>query len=703
MSTGEIAIDDLSNAQAKKELSRLAKEIAKHDKSYHQADAPTVSDAAYDAIRQRNLEIEARFPDLKRPDSPSDRIGAAPSEKFEKVTHSRPMLSLDNAFSDDDVRDFCQRIRRFLNIEETKNLEFTAEPKIDGVSASIRYERGELAVGATRGDGQVGEDITRNLKTVRDIPLVLEAKNPPDVAEVRGEVYMSHTDFARLNERHAATDKPLFANPRNAAAGSLRQLDSRVTAERPLRFFAYAWGEISGPLPTTQLKMIENFRNWGFATNPLVKVCKTVDEMVAVYRDIEAGRSKLGYDIDGVVYKVNRLDLQERLAFVSRSPRWATAHKFPAEKAQTIIEDIEIQVGRTGALTPVARLRPITVGGVVVSNATLHNEDEIGRKDIRKGDAVIVQRAGDVIPQVVEVVKEARKKGARKYKFPTSCPACGSAATREINPNTGKEDAARRCTGSLVCPAQAVERLRHFVSRNAFDIEGLGAKQIETFFAEGLVKSPAEIFTLQQRDQDADSKLEAQEGWGRKSAEKLFTSIDERRKIELDRLIYSLGIRHIGDTTARLLARRYGDFEALQLAMSEAAMDIGVAKDDLFSIDGIGETVGQSLISFFSEPHNQTALNELLGCVTVLPVAAAHSDSPVSGKVVVFTGSLEKMTRIEAKARAESLGAKVSGSVSAKTDIVVAGPGAGSKLKKAQALNVEVLTEDEWLATVGDS
>ncbi len=691
----QISPAELTSGQASVELVRLADELARHDGYYYADDAPVISDSEYDALRQRNNEIERLFPELVLDDSPSKRVGAAAQEKFEKVTHSVPMLSLSNAFNDGDVQDFCDRIRRFLGLNENQELAMTAEPKIDGLSASLRYEHGELVVGATRGDGQVGEDVTVNLRTVKDIPHRLHGAFP-DVAEVRGEIYMSHADFIQLNQRQEEAGKPPFANPRNAAAGSLRQLDSTITASRPLKFFAYAWGELPVQSWDTQMQVIDQFSRWGFEVNPLMKRCVDVDEMIRVYRIIEQQRSALGYDIDGVVYKVDRLDWQQRLGFVSRSPRWAIAHKFPAEKATTVLRDIEIQVGRTGQLTPVAKLDPVTVGGVVVSNATLHNADEIARKDVRIGDTVIVQRAGDVIPQIVEVVEGKRPKDSEPYEFPSICPACGSKAVREINPATGHEDVATRCTGGLICPAQAVERLKHFVSRNAFDIEGLGAKQIEAFYHEGRVIRPADIFTIKERDSGSLKKLKDREGWGDLSARNLFEAIDDKRSIGLDRFIFALGIRHIGETTARLLARTYGTIDAVMKAMDEAADEESAAYLELVAIDGIGVVAANALVQFFAEPHNREAVDALLKQVSPQPAEAVAKDTPVAGKTVVFTGALEKMTRSEAKARAESLGAKVAGSVSAKTDLLVAGPGAGSKLKKAQSLGVEIISEDDW-------
>ena len=694
----EKPVEALTLEEAQEELARLAAEIAEHDTLYYQDDAPRLSDAAYDALRQRNSAIEARFAELVREDSPSERVGAKPSEKFSKVTHRVAMLSLGNAFDDDDVRDFYARIRRFLNLKEDQELALTVEPKIDGLSASLRYEKGRLVQGATRGDGREGEDVTENLRTVEDIPERLTGKDWPDIFEVRGEVYMNHEDFAALNARQAADGKPTFANPRNAAAGSLRQLDAKITASRPLRFFAYAWGEVSEIPAETQLGMLQALEGFGFTVNPKTTRATGVEEILGFYEKLAEERAQLSYDIDGVVYKVDRLDWQERLGYVSRSPRWAIAHKFPAEQAMTEVENIEIQVGRTGALTPVARLKPVTVGGVVVSNATLHNEDEIARKDVRIHDTVVVQRAGDVIPQVVRVVEDKRPEGAVPYDFPTTCPECGSHAVRETNPSTGKLDAVRRCTGGLVCPAQAVERLRHFVSRNAFDIEGLGDKQIAAFYRDGLIARPDDIFTLEERDKRSLKKLKDREGWGETSARNLFEAIDARRTVSLDRFIYALGIRHVGETTARLLARTYGSLEAFEEAMRQAAGGDEPAKQELLDIDGIGPVVGEAIVEFFGEVHNLDVLQKLAEAgVETEPLEAQAKGSRVSGKTLVFTGSLEHMTRSEAKARAESLGAKVSGSVSAKTDIVVAGPGAGSKLKKAEELGLEVLTEEEWL------
>ncbi len=687
----------LTAEEAAEELERLAQMIARHDKAYYEKDAPTVSDAEYDALKRRNSATEAQFPELIRADSPSKRVGAAPAGGFAKVRHKVPMLSLDNAFGEEDLRDFVDRVRRFLRIPEDEVIELTAEPKIDGLSASLRYENGVFVQGATRGDGTVGEDITANLKTVRDIPHRLTGGHAPDVLEVRGEVYMAKEDFEALNETQEAAGKPRFANPRNAAAGSVRQLDSEVTRSRPLRFFAYTWGEMTVSPADSQSGMLEAFEAWGFRINPRWTLCRDIENALEFYTGIEAERASLGYDIDGVVYKIDRLDWQDRLGFAGRAPRWAIAFKFPAEQAKTIVRDIDVQVGRTGALTPVAKLEPVTVGGVVVSNATLHNEDEIARKDIRIGDTVVIQRAGDVIPQVVEVVKDLRPKHARPFEFPTVCPVCGSHAERE------EGEAVRRCTGGLICAAQSVERLRHFVSRNAFDIEGLGEKQIQAFFDDGLIQTPADIFTLESRNARLEPKLEEREGWGKQSVENLFAAINARRDIPLDRFLYALGIRHVGERNARLFARTYLDFAALQHAMETASDHSGPAYDELLSIDGIGPKVADAIVAFFAEPKNKEALRALLEQVEVRPVEAPAATSAIAGKAIVFTGTLEKMTRNEAKARAESLGARVSGSVSAKTDIVVAGPGAGSKRKQAETLGVTIIDEDAWLEMVGRS
>lgn len=697
-------VDDLSADEASAELERLAAEISRHDQLYYQSDAPTISDADYDALRRRNDAIESRFPGLVRPDSPSRRVGASPAQGFGKVRHAVPMLSLGNAFDDQDVEDFVQRVRRFLGIAAGDALAVTAEPKIDGLSISIRYENGRFVQAATRGDGVEGENVTANVQTLRDVPRQLKGSRVPDVIDVRGEIYLGHEDFRKLNEEQAKANAKVFANPRNAAAGSLRQLDSRITASRPLRFFAYAWGEAT-PLPAdTQFGVCEAFAKWGLPVNPLMRVCQTTEELIAYYREITLKRAGLGYDIDGVVYKVNRLDFQERLGFVSRAPRWAIAHKFAAEQATTILRDIEIQVGRTGALTPVAKLQPVTVGGVVVANATLHNEDEIARKDIRVGDTVIVQRAGDVIPQVVSVVLEKRPKDSEPYVFPQVCPVCDSHAVREVDEKTGTADVVRRCTGGLICSAQAKERLKHFVSRDALDIEGLGDEKIELFFEDGRIRQPVDIFTLAERDKTSLKRLKDQKGLGAKSVEKLFAAIDARRRVGLDRFIYALGIRHIGETTARDLAKAFGSLGAFRAAVAAAIAGgrESEAYRDIDDIEGIGEVVVDALIDFFSEPHNIEAVDNLLGEIEVTPfVRAAPVASAVADKTVVFTGSLERLSRSEAKAQAERLGAKVAGSVSKKTDYVVAGADAGSKLSKARELGVTILTEDEWLALIG--
>jgi DNA ligase (NAD+) len=709
-------IADLTARQARVEHKRLATDVEAADIAYHQNDAPTMDDAAYDALRRRLVALEEAFPELKSAGSVSGKVGARPAGKFAKIRHRVPMLSLDNAFSDEAVAEFAQRVHRFLGRKDDEAIAFTAEPKIDGLSLSLRYEKGALVHAATRGDGEEGEDVTVNARTISEIPQKLTGADVPDVAEVRGEVYLGHADFAGINERQREKGLPEFANPRNAAAGSLRQLDASITASRPLRFFAYAWGEMPVLPAQTQSGVVAAFGRWGFRTNPLMQRCESVAELIAQYRLIESRRASLGYDIDGVVYKVDDLALQARLGFVSRAPRWAIAHKFPAELATTVLEAIEIQVGRTGALSPVARLRPVTVGGVVVTNATLHNEDYIrgfdskGERirdgeppDIRVGDTVTVKRAGDVIPRVAAVDLTKRPADAKPYVFPTLCPACQSHATREMNPRSGKEDAVRRCTGGLICPAQAVERLKHFVSRDAMDIDGLGDKQIEFFHADPdlPVKEPADIFTLAQRDQANFKKLKDKEGFGTQSVAKLFAAIEDRRTPPLNRFIFGLGIRHIGETNARLLARHYGSFEALRAAGVAALDAASPERQELDAIDGVGPTVVEALTEFFGEPHNQELLDRLLAQVTPQPLEAVASVSPVAGKIVVFTGALERMTRDEAKAMAERLGAKVAGSVSSKTDLLVAGPGAGSKLKDAQKHGVEVIDEAGWFELVG--
>jgi DNA ligase (NAD+) len=688
----------LTEAQAKAEHARLAAEIAGHDRRYYQDDAPSVSDADYDALRRRYGAIEERFPQLRTLESLTQRVGAAPSGRFAKVRHAVPMLSLDNAFAEDDVVDFVGRIRRFLRLPDDEEIAFSAEPKIDGLSMSLRYEDGALVTGATRGDGSEGEDVTANVKTLEDVPKQLMGRGLPKVCEVRGEVYMTKAAFLELNRKQAEAGKPLYVNPRNTAAGSLRQLDPTITASRPLGFFAYAWGEMSEMPAETQSGMIKWFASCGFKTNPLTKMCRSVEGLLEFHRKIEAERATLDYDIDGVVYKVDRLDWQERLGFVSRSPRWAIAHKFPAEKATTIVKDIEIQVGRTGALTPVAKLEPVTVGGVVVQNATLHNEEEIKRLDVRIGDTVTIQRAGDVIPQVLGVVLDKRPRGAKTYHFPKKCPCpLHTDVVREIIAG-GAEGARARCTGEFACPFQAIEHLRHFVSRRAFDIDGLGEKQIELFYEQEWVREPADIFTLEERNKKIH--LEEVEGFGETSVRNLFGAIAARREISLERFIYALGIRHVGETTAVALARGYGNWEAFHQACLKLAKDDAETKEEVDALDQIGDTVIESLGEYFSEAHNVRRIDRLVKQVKIRDAEKPRADSAVAGKTVVFTGTLEQMTRDEAKASAERLGAKVSGSVSKKTDYVVAGPGAGSKLTEAKKLGVTVLTEDEWVKLI---
>jgi len=697
--TTKAPVDALTGKEAKTEHARLATEIAEHDRRYYQDDAPTVSDAEYDRLRRRYDAIEARFPQLRTAESLSLRVGAAPAAKFAKVRHAVPMLSLGNAFSDEDVTDFVERIRRFLSLKD-EPVVFTAEPKIDGLSLSLRYEGGRLVNGATRGDGTEGEDVTANVRTLEDIPKELKGKGVPDICEVRGEVYMTKSAFLALNERQKAAGKTVFANPRNSAAGSLRQLDASITASRPLGFFAYSWGEMSKMPADTQSGMVKWFATCGFKTNPLMKVCRSVEELLAFHHEIELKRGTLDYDIDGVVYKVDRLDWQQRLGFVSRVPRWAIAHKFPAEKATTTVKAIEIQVGRTGALTPVAKLEPVTVGGVVVQNATLHNAGEIARLDVRIGDTVTIQRAGDVIPQVLGVVLEKRPKGAKPYKFPTVCPCHLKTEVVRDATATGEEGAISRCTGEFACPYQKIEHLKHFVSRRAFDIEGLGEKQITLFFEQGWIKGPADIFTLEAHN--AKIKLEEVEGFGELSVRNLFNAIDARRKISLERFIYALGMRHVGDTTARVLARAYGSWKAFHDACLKLAHGDADTREEMDNLDQIGDTVIESLAAYFGEEHNLGIVERLTKQVRILDAERPKADSRVAGKTVVFTGSLEKMTRDEAKAMAERLGAKTAGSVSKKTDYVVAGPGAGSKLGKAKELGVAVLSEDDWFDLIGE-
>ena len=698
----------LTEAQAKAELKRLATEIAAHDKRYYQQDAPSVTDAEYDALRQRNSAIESRFPKLIRPDSPSKQIGAAPTGKFKKVRHAVPMLSLDNAFAEQDVIDFVARIRRFLKLSEDEKLAFSAEPKIDGLSMSLRYEGGELVTAATRGDGAEGEDVTANIRTLEDVPKKLKGRSMPAVCEVRGEIYMTKHAFLALNERQKAAGDTIFANPRNSAAGSLRQKDPKITASRPLGFFAYAWGEMSTMPADTQSGMIKWFESCGFKTNPLTKLCRSTEELITFHRKIEEGRAELDYDIDGVVYKVDRIGWQERLGFVSRTPRWGIAHKFPAERAMTVLKDIELQVGRTGALTPVGKLDPVGVGGVIVQNVTLHNEDYIkgigsdgeslrDGRDIRIGDTVVIQRAGDVIPQVVDVVIDKRPKSAKPYHFPKKCPCYLHTELVREETATGEEGARTRCTGEFACPYQKVQHLMLFVSRRAFDIEGLGEKQIELFFEKEWVKEPADIFTLEKKHKRDLLELE---GFGETSVRNLFNAIEARRTIALDRFIYALGIRQVGETTALALARGYGSWKAFH----DAGLKVAKGDDDVIAemdaLDQIGDTVIRAVAAYFGESHNRGIVERLTKEVRILDAEKPKKDTAVAGKTVVFTGALEKMTRDEAKAQAERLGAKAAGSVSKKTDYVVAGPGAGSKLADAKKFGVTVLTEDEWLKLI---
>ena len=695
-----IPIADLTEADAAAELARLAEEIAAHDRRYFQADAPTIADSDYDALKRRNAAIEARFPELMRENSPSLRVGAARSETFSPVEHGAPMLSLDNAFSDQEVIDFDARVRRFLRLGD-EAVAYTAEPKIDGLSASLRYKHGVFQQGATRGDGRVGENVTANLKTVDDIPRFLGGAGWPEVIEVRGEIYLGHDDFAQMNADAALADARTYANPRNAASGSLRQIDPKVTALRPLRFFAYAWGEVSAQFAQTQAEALEALAAWGFQVTPQATKVLGVEGLLASYGQMERDRPGLPFDIDGVVYKVDRLDWQGRLGFVSRSPRWAVARKFPAEQARTVLEAIDIQVGRTGAMTPVARLKPVTVGGVVVERATLHNADEIGRKDLRIGDAVIVQRAGDVIPQIVGVIVDERPPAAAPFRFPERCPCPLHTPVVRETTASGADTVVRRCTGEFACPFQRIEHLRHFVSRRAFDIEGLGVKQLQAFFDEGLIQAPADIFALA-RNPAALAALRARDGHGEASVANLRDAIEARRTVDLDRFILALGIRHIGETTALVLARGYGDAESFLEAMDKVARDDRDAIAELDAFDQVGSAVIDACAAYFAEDHNRSIVQALKDALTIRPAKAPALNSPVAGKTIVFTGSLETMTREEAKAQAESLGAKVASSVSKRTDLVIAGPGAGSKLKTAADLGVEVMTETAWRELVGD-
>ncbi|WP_372056173.1 NAD-dependent DNA ligase LigA [Tistrella mobilis] len=681
--------------EARQSHKALVQRIRYHDQRYYKEAAPEISDADYDRLRADLIRLETLYPELQTADSPTRMVGAAPAEGFAKVRHARPMLSLGNAFEDEDVVEFLARARKGLNLKEDDELAVVAEPKIDGLSASLRYENRRLVVAATRGDGTEGEDVTRNMLTIDDVPETLP-EDAPDLVEVRGEVYMGKADFAALNERRAEAGEALFANPRNAAAGSLRQLDPEITRKRPLKFFAYAWGEVSEPLAATQSGALDRLEYFGFTVNPLRRLCRSADELLERYREIGDGRHALDYDIDGVVYKIDRLDWQALLGQVARAPRWAIAHKFPAEQAKTRLLGIEIQVGRTGALTPVAHLEPVTVGGVVVSRATLHNEDEIARKDIRIGDLVVVQRAGDVIPQVVEVVVAERPNDTVPFEAPTVCPACGSHAVREPG------EAVRRCTGGLICPAQAVERLKHFVSRDAADIEGLGRKEVEAFFEDGLIRSPVDIYTLPRRQETGEIDLTKRAGWGRKSADNLLAAIEARRRLPLDRFIFALGIRHVGQNTAKLLARNYRSFEAWRAGLEAAADPESAARADLDAIAGIGPVVAEALTDFMAEAHNREVLEALTAEVEVIEAdIPTQVSGSLSGKTLVFTGKLEKLTRDSAKRRAEQHGATVASSVSSATSILVAGAAAGSKLAKAREKGIEVWTEDEFLEATG--
>ncbi len=697
-------VSELSEEQAAAELAALAIQLLSANAAYHSDDSPILDDASYDALKRRNTEIESAFPHLKRDDSASEQIGFSPSEKFTKIRHAQRMLSLSNAFDADDVRDFDKQIRKFLGLSGDQSVAYTAEPKIDGLSLSLRYENGKLVQAATRGDGETGENVTANALTITDVPHTI--KSEISRLEVRGEVYMSHEDFAKLNASQSQQGEKTFANPRNAAAGSLRQLDSAITKSRPLKFFAYAWGHLSSPLASSQIGGISQLAELGFSTNELTKRFESLDDLLDHYANIESQRASLGYDIDGVVYKVDDLALQERLGFRSTTPRWAIAHKFPAETAWTRLEAIEIQVGRTGALSPVARLTPVTVGGVVVSNVTLHNEDYIeGRdskgasiregRDLREGDWVQVYRAGDVIPKIADVDPSKRPTGSRPFMFPTICPECNSEAVRE------NQDSVRRCTGGLICPAQAVEKLKHFVGRGAFDIEGLGAKQVEQFYLDGWIKEPAHIFLLQSNYGSGLQRLSNREGWGGKSADNLFQAIEDKRIISFGRFLYALGIRHVGENTGKLLANHYGSWSVFRDVITDISTDGSPEWEELLGIEGVGEVMANALVSAFTNPEESASIDRMAEQLLIEDAEIAESDSPVAGKIVVFSGSLEKMTRAEAKATAESLGAKVSGSVSKKTDLLVAGPGAGSKATKAASLGIETLDEDGWLELIG--
>lgn len=696
----EKEISELSPSEAAAELKRISEEMAKADAAYYQNDDPYLTDAQYDALKRRNELIEQRFPELKIIDGPSKRIGAAVRSEFGKVKHKIPMLSLGDIFSEEELADFTSGIKRFLGYETDTQIIYTAEPKIDGLSFSARYEHGKFVKGATRGDGATGEDITENLKVIKDLPLEIKAANFPEVLEIRGEVYMSKADFLELNAQNEKEGKKVFANPRNAAAGSLRQLDANITKERKLSLFVYTWGEVSDIIWDSQSQFLEVARQWGFNTNPYNRICHTTQDLTDYFEYLMKERANLPYDIDGIVYKTDSLALQNRLGFLTRTPRWAIAHKFPAEQAFTKINNIRVQVGRTGALTPVADLEPVNVGGVIVSHATLHNEDEIKRKDIRIGDTVIIQRAGDVIPQVVEVVKEKRPPETKEFDFPHICPMCGAHAIKE------EDEAVRRCTGGLTCPAQAIERLKHFVSREAFDIEGLGAKIMEEFYNEGIIRNPVDIFTLENRNKrlrddlfaaldDGSIHLENREGWGKKSVENLFNAINGRRSISLPRFIYALGIRQAGTATSRLIAKNYGSFAHFRNDMVQGDTE------KLLEIDGIGKAMAKDITEFFAEEHNIKTINELLQQIKVEDfIDETDYNSPIAGKTIVFTGTLEKMTRAEAKAKALGLGAKVAGSVSKNTDYVIVGADAGSKASKAKELGVSILSEDEFSSMI---
>lgn len=679
---------------SRQQYQALCKQIAAHDERYYQHDAPSISDADYDALRKQLLAMETQHPEWVDAQSPSNKVGAAPQKHFKKITHAKPMLSLQNAFTQDDVEEFIERVRRFFGLDPASCFDIVAEPKIDGLSFSARYEKGILRYAATRGDGQEGEDITQNMKTIAGFPQALKAELVPDVLEVRGEVFMDKADFASLNATRLASGEASFANPRNAAAGSLRQLNPAITAERKLQYFVYAWGEVSYEIAATQYDTVQKLAAFGFRINPEMVRCSNAQELMSYYQKIVQNRSGLPYDIDGVVYKIDALEYQKKLGYIARSPRFAIAHKFAAEQAFTVIDAIDIQVGRTGALTPVARLAPVTVGGVVVSNATLHNEDEIARKDIRVGDTVCVQRAGDVIPQVLYVVKEKRAQDSVAYCYPSHCPICNSEAYREPS------EAVRRCMGGLLCDAQRLEHLKHFVSRGAFNIEGLGEKVLESFYEQGLVVKAEDIFTLKARDEMSRARLRNREGWGEKSAENLFLAIEKSRDISLSRFIYALGIRHIGAQTAKLLAEHYGNFETWLEAVQNAQDLSSDSYGELMAIDGIGEIVAQSLIHTVCDPLHLSLIKNLATYVRFYPEVARQFDSPVAGKTVVFTGTLTTIPRDAAKAHAERLGAKVASSVSSKTDYVIAGEDAGSKLKKARELNLTILDESAWLALV---